>query len=987
MVFFTAIDDSSGTHLMLRRLAIANASWRKRSEVQMATESEGHQPVNVSAIKTNADFQNISSYILPDAYDILSPRLSHLSILGNRFIEADLASATQSDEPEVMDDLGIPLLLPLSMALELEQETWAEAMLNRSVSVSVDPVSIVLGNEDLQLVRTIVAQWSSKVEKSGSKLRWHEYEAEFQSQKLGLGLHTNDGLVVVDSVKEPALSLGVLLGDRVHSIDGSLIEANAKLVNVVDKLAQLSRPLTVTFLRPETEGDVDRENCGERIQEESSVSMDVSFASAILTFVEKEVPLLRGEVVAAKVGYGMKRGPTSSLRLSFASAVAIYCYNLSIWGWEPVVEQGRMTFTAELQDPEDSARQLAVEFGDGQDGLALNVTDAAAETLSKVIDWGRRSAGDQDDDGKLEEYRDGIATEDCNKTSVSRNAANAALLYARRKRHGSARPFVFRNRTGLSAAVVQQRRRMPKTERTKNAAFLAVGDYTGLDIYDPAQITVVGNGEDFTFRVDVGDDVTGEDTSPAKFPTLTVSLQTIGGIAVDPLADLQIHRPGETLLPLRYHPVEDTKSRTGSRRCLGQQLAVWRVEQAEEKTVMTLGSSMQVLSTLSDPIQVWVRIGSVNEHSDDEEARMNFIGTAYPGQSFCLPLWLEMQDESWSCRVKFNGEHRSSLLFHSGADSYDFGPLSCGTIGFERLKENGPSVWLATSLIETNGLFTITLGSLFSLRNLLPTEVNWEISDKESSLIDGSAMRQKRVFGPDLCHLRSGEKVEVLAKAGDGHVARFKPKGIAGWSQWVSLSLKRAGRMKPTRDSTRSDNEVSQQELVTTRYAQGLDSFGIPQTIGVKISEKECGFDVVVFAELWCINYTPLNVVFGAPREQGQIKTQADLATMVPTDLTAAEAALKEISSLFESGQDGKGLRQDACIGPSASVDRLAGQGTKFVTEECFEYVDTVNPGPLHQWWATEDPFCKTANPTIVEGGDSAGWFWMDPDWVSSNHR
>jgi hypothetical protein len=932
----------------------------------------------VSITRINADFQNVSSYILADSFDILSPRIAHLPLLWERFAQADLSPEKKGTGRDATEDIGVPLLLPLTMGLELEQTSCPQFPTKRSVCINVDPLSIMLGSEDLQLVDSVVRHWSSKSKKSDGM---HEYDVIFRSERLGLGLRKDDIRIVVDYVKDPALSKGVLYGDAIHSINGIRVCTDTTLLSIVDQLAQSHRPLRVTFRRPLEAKVSEEDTTSSEHRKDSYVSMDVLFSSAILTFVERDAPLLRGQVHEAKLSYGLTQGAGTNQRLAISSSLAIYCYNLSIWGWEPLMEEGTIALAAELQEPEEGARQLTFEVGDGQEGLAMNFTDAAAETISKVIEWSRHSERNLDGDNHLNDLVDGYnAAQEVRNSSVSRNAANAALQYARRQSHGSAKSFVFRNRTGLSVAVVQQQPKGFEVQRSVSTPFLAVGDYCGIELFDPSQITLVGSGEEFAFRVDVIDDVYGENMSCAKFPSLVVSLQTIGRIAFDPLLDLQIHRAGETIVPLRYCKVEekqDAKVRPRS----GQLLAVWRIEHVDEKTMMTLGGATQILSLLPYPIEVLVRIGLAETAvAKNEETKLKSIGSAYPGYPFFLPLWLEMQEEIWSCSVKIDNEHRAARLFSRSADGfYDFSPLSETTVGFAHRRGNDPSIWLAGLATEDGGVFTVTLDSLFSLRNLLPTEVEWEVANSDLTTIDGSGPRNSTIYG-GICFLESGEKTEVLAKTIKGVAGRFRPKGMAIWSQWVLLSLDpRVSTMEATLDG---DTE-SRQEVVISRYAQSCDAFGVPHTIGVRVSPKECGFDVILFAELWCINCTALDLTFGAPRDKGQIKTETDPTTMLPADLSAAEAALKEISSLFESGQDGKGLRLDANAGRSfVDTVRLAGQGTPHVVEECFEYIDTVS---TQRWWASENPACKFPDPTGVIDGGSAGWFWIDPDWVSAS--
>lgn len=935
----------------------------------------------VSGTKINADFQNISSYINADVGAIVTPRLRHLPLLGVRFAREDMFDDQNPAGDGSSDDLNVPLLLPLTMGVEFEQTSRQDSS-TRSISVNIDPLSILLGSQDLQLVKSVIQKWSSKAKRGRSLLQDTHYDAVFRSDRLGLGLRKDGGVIYVDSVKEPASTEGVKVGDSVFAINDALVtnDASISLSSIVAQMAEADRPLKVTFCRLE---DVDEaaveELQNQTSQKASDFNADITFSSAILTLVEKDFPLARGEVVNAKLSCGVSQTRATTLSLAVSSAIGLKCYNLSIWGWEPVLEQGKIAFSADYQDPEAGSRQLTFVFSDGQGGLAANLSDAAVETASKVIEWGKLSkAGD----GQIE---NGLSTTNGvqeDKVSVSQNAANAALLYARRRKHGSSRPFVFQNRTGLSVAFVQQRSTGKGSLNLDSSPFLAVGEYSGLEGYDSSLITEVANGAEAKFRVDVADDLQGERTPYRGFSSLNVSLQTIGGIAVEPLLNLQIHRPGETLLPLRFHKIaESAQSLSHSRVVYGKLLASWRIQQVDEKTILTLGSSLRILSLLREPIEIGVCVFLPGENVSADAKTLKPIGTAYPGQPFFLPLWLAMQECPWCCAFKFDSHHKfSPLFYYSQQGSYDFGPLSGCTVGCLPRRGVLPTTWLATALVEQEKTLTLTLDSLLSLRNLLPVDVEWEVTDRSLTPIDGSTMRSKESFCTDACLLKSGEKVEVLARTADGMVFRFRNKGGPTWSSWVSISLvpdpKDAGSAKKT-----NDDSSGQQDVSTVRYAQLADSFGVQQNMGVRVSQKDCGFDVSLFAELWCTNCSELDVAFGFARDDELLQLKTPQGSDVTAELTPAEAALREISSLFESGQDNRGNKNEVKKVSSSDVVRLPFQTSPNLVEECFEYSEVLVNSTIRRWWAAENPLHKCVDLTTTDvSGD--GWYWIDSSWV-----
>ena len=99
--------------------------------------------------------------------------------------------------------------------------------------------------------------------------------------------------------------------------------------------------------------------------------------------------------------------------------------------------------------------------------------------------------------------------------------------------------------------------------------------------------------------------------------------------------------------------------------------------------------------------------------------------------------------------------------------------------------------------------------------------------------------------------------------------------------------------------------------------------------------------------------------------------------------------ALKEMSSLFETGEEGTGLQQPTsrnnnCV---TEVCRFPAQSGVVITEECFEYikVNVDQSTILRRWWASEDPQSLQEDITVVEE-DGSDWQWLDKAWVS-NHR
>ena len=157
------------------------------------------------------------------------------------------------------------------------------------------------------------------------------------------------------------------------------------------------------------------------------------------------------------------------------------------------------------------------------------------------------------------------------------------------------------------------------------------------------------------------------------------------------------------------------------------------------------------------------------------------------------------------------------------------------------------------------------------------------------------------------------------------------------------------------------------------------DTFGVPFVVGIRLAGNTVGLDATLFAEMWFVNTTPMNVSFGVPFEQAVGQLGHD-STASEQEISAAEAALKEISSLFETGEEGVGIRQRKTERNTPDVVLLPGHAGTLVTEECFEYIDVENSVVKRRWWASENPNSPRKNLTVIDdGGDT--WNWVDRGW------
>lgn len=865
--------------------------------------------------------------------------------------------------------------------MELEKVQSPRYGLKQSVSINVDPLSVVVGSEDVNLIKSVLSKWSSTSKAIRAGELYDSYNVVFETEKLGVGLKKEDGLVIVDSVKQDAESKGVRVGDFIHGINGKSVELyiDGDLIDFVNRLANVERPVTLTLSRQKaTSHEKVTSQPGSNV--DRSTTFDVNLSSAVLSLVERDFPLLKGEVLSSRLAYKMDEKKDKCVNLSISASVGVEYYNFRIWGWEPLFEHGRMIFSADFQDDKENPRQLTLEFSDSDDGLAFNATSAAVEAISKLLSWSTYTSQFSHSIESVAELDDTFSP-DCvedQKRNV-RSAATAALVYARKQKNGSARPFVFRNRTGLSVAFVQQKR-LVSTELSSPAGmpFLSVGEYRGLEKYDPSLITVVGNGQDIKFRVDTDDGLEEGYSSLAKVPIICVSLQTVAGVVIEPLMGLEIDGPGEKILPLRFYN-SDQQSSSSHGLSDGIQPVSWCVEIIEEKTIITLGSSIRVLSLLSSPVEVGISLSPSNL-LDIDESVIESVGTAYPKSYFFLPVWLGMTGRNWSCSVRKNEEYKFTPLFYSTTEGgLDFGPLSEKTIECTFKRSKSPSSWISVATCERDKILTVTLDSSVSLRNLLPVDLEWEVTDLRLNPTDGSTIIGTEGFD-NSTSLESGEKIEIFTKFTDGITARFRPYGFSHWSEHVSLSLDT--QKSVTTESLVDAGSSDQSERVTVRYVQSRDAFGVPHDVLIRIMKKDCGLDVTVFAELWLANCTSLDITFGYPCEPSSSRYSELTNEFVEDEFSAADAALREISSLFEGGGETNSLGRTTSL-VAADLTRIPGQSVSSIVEECFEYIDQGN-GNERRWWASQNPMNILPDPREIDACDDFGrWFWKDKDWVS----
>ena len=924
-IMFVADDgDPHSRALILRGLALVNASLGVSSEQETQADTG-----NISLVTVNGDFQNISSYIRPDVADVLFAKDSYRMHIEDVLSETSPYIFLEDSEGDGNVDEPVALLLPVTMGVEFEQRSRDSIVYQRSVALNMDPVSLMISAEDLQLIRLLAKKWSSAPTSRPGR-RGKTYDVVFRSQRLGIGLRKLGAKIIVDAIHEQPIGIGDSLvginGEHLHVAEAS------PLSDVVERLKNGPRPLRLTFspIEKVDDGVIASPSEEARVERKHGYreSADISLANASITLIGNEVPILRGIVSTTQMNVVRKDGNSLDRQLAFSSVVAVDYYNLRIWGWEPLMEPGSIKLSADMCDPVEGSRTLILEACDCvPTPISFNVTDACASAISKLLKW--------DTSPEFEPLVVGSVFVD-----EAKKAANAALRFAKQQRSSGSKPFLLQNESGISCAFVVQKKSSAGASDDVHASFDTVGDYSGLQNYDSSDISEIPAGGECKFRLDRGAGSRQTD-GHGRVPSLTVAFQSVSGVTLDPLVDLQIVRSGVTLLPLSCN----CDGRTD--RIHKTVWVSWTVDPRDEMTVLKLSSTFRILSLLHTQLE----LGLEPEESGHSAKS---LGVLPVNSDYFLPLWLCLQT-SFKLSIRPVGERAFSPLFAFSEVRTVADSENQHVKYVECLSHDSGSTWLAASKEEDTASTSITIDCILTLLNMLPLGIEWEVSKSEipDPPIDGSTVRQ--------LPLKSGESAEILGA--DDQQCCFRVKWRE-WSQWLSLE---------TMDQKIGD---------TVHIIRLADVFDVPLDIGARIARKTVGFRVTLFAELWFLNATTLDISFGVSADSIQVKE------VVPKDdgqddISTAEAALKEISSLFESGDNGRGIRNnDSQDDRTANMLLLPSNGGTVMVQECFEYMEVQNTQVVRWWWASSDPLSTVPNSTLIEE-EGEDWSWVDSKWVS----
>lgn len=943
--------------------------------------------VGAPALRVHSDFLDVSSYINPDASTVTTFCQRHHEVAKELLIVSEPFDPNEpSDRVNGSSLRGIPLLSPFSLGVEYEQTTKCDSPKRRTVGVTIDSLSVMVSLEDLVLIDSLFIKWSRR--RSRAETRTFVYSVVFEAEKLGLGLRKEGGSIVVDHVNARAGKKIKMIegGDSIQAINGVVVSDSTftSLSDVVDRLASLPRPLTVTFARSlksspneandRPVGQLGSVN-GELEEFQGSYdSIDVTLSSAVVTFMNHELTLFRGTVSKAEACSKLTRTDTNLSRFDLTASLEVDYYNLRLWCWEPLLELCVFSVSAELLDPLQGPKEVSIEVGDLSCGpVSVNLSDAAIETLAKLSKPDvTKGQSDGLGEGLLldpQEFEEGYGDQALDR-SVANQAANAALHFAQRQSSDSAKPFVFRNRTGVSVAfALEQEVFTSKAERVNESSFVALGEYAGLQSYSSSQVVVVANNQDFNFRVEVLPK--GREGGNGRlFPSLTISLQAVEGRLVGPLQGLDISNECEaTQLPISF--AADESARFNSP--VQSSWLSWTVEQSDERSVLTLATAIRIVSLLSKVVEIGVELG--DKQNSSTFTTMHHIGSCSATEPICLPIWLCLRNQRLRCCFRVPGCRWTTLFTTNELGEVELDQLGSVFVDCQPEQEGEVRESLAIGIEGTDALLTVTLDCAVSLRNLLPASCNYEVNHENPS-----GELRKDFNG----HLRSGDRAEVYSK-GIGTVnlrIRLPPSSV--WSNWLPTILPAKLEPSDTASSKMSQRIETEETQSWTQNLKIVDPFGVPLILGIRFEKKRFGgIDVMLYADLWLSNCSSLPISFGYTKEPATTFNQPRGFDPTASDVSAAEAAIREISSLFELGDEGKKLSRREGTGSQlfvVDIYQLPFQCSAAIVEECFEYIEVDSSSVIRRWWASENPHAPRDNLTVV--ASDGEWHWIDKAWV-----
>lgn len=773
-------------------------------------------------------------------------------------------------------------------------------------------------------------------------------------------------------------------------------------------------------------------------------------------------------------------------------------YHPRIAVWEPLLEPSRLAVNTVWKPGISSGAQkrpgqFAMELSDELEGghahvnsaasssVSVNITDAAAEVVARTLrqlgKWRGDKSGipshthsaladrinvratytkgtttNENEQGNCvnDEVQDALPRRSINKKrAAAKEAAQAALVFAQKrgaeiqKTGESAKPFIFRNRTGIELQFCDQ-----LAASIENPASAIVLED------NPAIMTVpVDNEARFQMEIvsadkHISQSEDGTSTVGKKvrsyegtFPHLAVWIHCNDqSTNFEPLLNLQVSKVGTFLRDLAVVHSRDGLSSSATIPLL------WKVELDENRRILTLSSAVQ-LSPIA--LGLSLDLGYTRRDHAVDKSTVESLGSVAPGDTFFLPLWLFLHfgEQEVYVRPCCTNSDQSTPFEWSGNSVLKYGrqpttstwmwretfSQSC-SVACKRLEKNKTPIWLScltspvavdgfkkrpvnkrgTEEYQPQGIVNLIFDSSITLRNMLPIGIQWELADVSFNMLERSA-RESQESESRNNSLGPGSCVEALScNVTEASVRlRVRPVPHMTWTDWALVAnptqnLKSNGEgecldlSNPVRNFSLTPAPASDEE----KYSPGIQEtlvhtvgdFGCPVHVGIRLTPKlneawfgqpRCyGLDVVVFAELWFRNLTNMQINFGCPwnqlNPQGAVEELVDdFSAFETASKAAAESALMEIASVLEFGDKGKVLAaKDQEKEEQRNVRSLPLQASEALYHEIFEYIEVESSTVKRRWWASEQH--DSHRQEIADYPErGACWEWTDNAWVS----
>ena len=629
-------------------------------------------------------------------------------------------------------------------------------------------------------------------------------------------------------------------------------------------------------------------------------------------------------------------------KMSLWLMLSVGNYNARVGFWEPMLELSSFRLAVELLKRDVSegrfkkcAVHLAIE-----NTLNLNLSDAGLEMIGMLLRESKRV-----DEVEVEDGESGVIVD---------ATAGVALEFAKKGRgveKEETKPFLLRNKAGVKLAFVAQTAR--KAMEAMEADDAAEKNTYGLECFDKSAIIEVGVGEEAKFEF--SDAIVTEIASDGdvrvrmydgKLPTITVALDPKLGLGL--LSDLPVSRVGTIVKEI------------------GGISVAWTVSIEENRRVLTIGSSTKIVAELQG--DVVLEVGVL------EGGQRKIAGDVKRGLPLVLPLCPPNEDGTTFTDVRVRVK---------GGESWSNASIVSNKIVTGRdekvvcTKEGDTAMFIYCMGDKRDGLFsTVFLYSSFSLENLIPRYLDFELADGLPA-VDRESVHMLANTG-----LKVGDSVDCLSCDVNSCMPtlRFKMDGLA-WSNWIDLpSAHRIGRKRGEKSGGKMNMEEASDRgdvrATEVIYSQARDFGGVPFTFAIRVGRKSVAgvfvdaLNVVLFCDCWLENRSGIDLVVGAPAEQ--IFSAGDkMVTNQSVRAAEAAAVLSDLVSLFDVGDTARRLEEEE----EGNFWILPMQNASEVWDEVFECVEVDSQEVVRRtWFAGENPrFARNDRRKIVP---PEGWKW-----------